>query len=156
MARASRVRSTLVGMSDQHPVRLTAEGPPRTVLPPLEPEVRHALTQALASPTATRRDAVAAVAAAHPRCLDAWAALGDLGRDRVERYACYRVGYHRGLDALRANGWRGSGYVRAADEANRGFLRCLSGLAEMAAEIGEVDEAERCRIFLAQLDPAGI
>ena len=46
-----------------------------------------------------RRDAVAAVAARYPRFLDAWAELGDLGRDDVERYAYYRVGYHRGLDA---------------------------------------------------------
>ena len=56
----------------------------------------------------------------HPRFLDAWAELGDLGRDDVERYAYYRVGYHRGLDALRANGWRGSGYVRWADRRTGG------------------------------------
>ena len=38
-------------------------------------------------------------------------AAEGVGRDEIERYAAYRVGYHRGLDALRANGWRGSGYV---------------------------------------------
>jgi hypothetical protein len=64
------------------------------------------------------------------------------------------VGYHRGLDALRAHGWRGSGYVRWSAPSNRGFLRCLSGLAHMAAEIGEVAEAERCELFCAQLDPS--
>lgn len=143
-------------MSDHHAVRLTPEGPPRTVLPPLEPAVRHALTQALAEPAERRRGAVAEVVAASPRCLEAWASLGDLGRDPIERYAYYRIGYHRGLDALRANGWRGSGYVRWADESNRGFLRALRGLAAMAAEIGETDEAERCTIFLAQLDPSGV
>jgi len=93
---------------------------------------------------------------ANPRSLFAWAALGSLGRDEIERYSAYRVGYHRGLDALRANGWRGSGYVRWADESNRGFLRCLSGLQQMAAAIGEVDEAERIAVFMLQLDPTGI
>ena len=61
-----------------------------------------------------------------------------------------------GLDALRANGWRGSGYVRWAAETNRGFLRALHGLGTMAAEIGETDEAERVELFLAQLDPSGV
>ena len=70
------------------------------------------------------------------------------------RYACYRVGYHRGLDRLRANGWRGSGYVRWEHEPNRGFLRALRGCGRAAAAIGEADEAERCAQFLAQLDPS--
>ncbi|HEX4978502.1 MAG TPA: DUF3151 family protein, partial [Acidimicrobiales bacterium] len=74
-------------------------------------------------------------------------------RDTIESYACYRVGYHRGLDALRANGWRGSGYVRWRHETNRGFLRALDGLRRTAEEIGESDEAERCDDFLHQLDP---
>lgn len=141
-------------MSDQ-PVHLTAQGPPRTVLPVEDAAVRHAVQQALAAPAGERHERVAAVVAAHPRSLLAWHALGDVGRDVVERYAAYRVGYHRGLDALRANGWRGSGYVRWADEPNRAFLGCLRGLGEMAASIGEDDEAERVRVFLAQLDPSG-
>ena len=62
---------------------------------------------------------------------------------------------HRGLDALRANGWRGSGYVRWREPGNLGFLRCLTGLGEMAAAIGEHDEAERISLFLGQLDPEG-
>jgi hypothetical protein len=74
----------------------------------------------------------------------------------MERYAAYRVGYHRGLDTLRANGWRGSGYVRWAEPTNHGFLRALRGLGAMAAEIGETDEAERITLFLLQLDPTGI
>jgi hypothetical protein len=98
---------------------------------------------------------VASVVAANPRSLEAWRSLGDLGRDTIERYAAYRVGYHRGLDALRASGWRGSGYVRWADPSNRGFLGCLRGLGQMAAAIGEADEAERIDLFLRQLDPAG-
>jgi hypothetical protein len=71
----------------------------------------------------------------------------------VERYAYARVGYHRGLDTLRASGWRGSGYVRWRHESNHGFLRALEGLRSAAAEIGEADEEERCAIFLRQCDP---
>ena len=139
-------------MSDQ-PIHLTPQGPPRTELP-LEPvAVRAAVQQALGAPAHEQREQVAAVVAAHPRSLIGWLALGDLGRDTMERYAAYRVGYHRGLDALRTNGWRGSGYVRWADEGNRGFLGCLRGLGEMAALIGETDEAERIQLFLGQLDP---
>jgi len=66
------------------------------------------------------------------------------------------VGYHRGLDTLRASGWRGSGYVRWAEPTNHGFLRSLRGLGAMAAEIGEADEADRIHTFLLQLDPSGI
>ena len=143
-------------MSDDRPINLYTSGPPTTVLPPPEPEAGLALQQALALEQGDRRAAVAAVVARWPRYVDAWARLGDLGRDTIERYAAYRVGYHRGLDALRANGWKGSGYVRWAAETNRGFLRALRGLGQMAAEIGEADEAERISLFILQLDPAGI
>jgi hypothetical protein len=141
-------------VSDQ-PIHFSS-GLPTTVLPSVDAELASRLADALGEPTETRRAAVAAVVASAPRYLDGWAELGDLGRDMIERYAAYRVGYHRGLDTLRANGWRGSGYVRWSEPTNRGFLRCLRGLGEMAAEIGEVDEAERCRTFLLQLDPSGI
>lgn len=143
-------------MSDERPIHLTTQGPPSAVLPEPDPEAKQALAQALAAPGDDRRDAVAAVAARWPRYVDAWAGLGDLGRDDIERYAAYRVGYHRGLDALRANGWRGSGYVRWAHETNRGFLRALRGLGQMADRIGEDDEAERIQLFIIQLDPTGI
>ena len=96
---------------------------------------------------------MAAVVADWPRHLDGWACLGDLGRDPMESYAAYRVGYHRGLDRLRQSGWRGSGYVRWQHPTNRGFLRSLAGLARIADRIGEKDEAERCELFLHQLDP---
>ena len=131
-------------------------GPPRTVLPAEAATVERALREALSAPEHDRRDMVARVVAANPRSMTAWAALGGLGRDDIERYAAFRVGYHRGLDALRANGWRGSGYVRWADETNRGFLRCLRGLQQMAVAIGEADEAERIALFMVQLDPHGI
>ena len=131
-------------------------GPPRTVLPAETATVEQALREALGAPEQDRRDMVARVVAANPRSMTAWAALASLGRDDIEQYAAFRVGYHRGLDALRANGWRGSGYVRWADETNRGFLRCLRGLQQMAAAIGERDEAERIALFMQQLDPSGI
>lgn len=139
-------------MSDA-PVNLSTSGPPETVLLPEDPAVVAALGDALALDPPQRRDAVAAVVAATPTFLAGWAALGDLGRDEIESYACYRVGYHRGLDRMRASGWRGTGYLRAAHEANRGFLASLEGLARAAEAIGETDEADRCRHFLVQLDP---
>lgn len=134
------------------PVNL-GSGLPETVLPPPPAEAAARLAAAMAEPPDRRRDAVAGVAATFPRFLDAWAALGELARDDVEAYAYFRVGYHRGLDTLRQNGWRGSGFVRWAHPTNHGFLRALAGLRQSAAAIGEADEQERCRQFLRQLDP---
>jgi hypothetical protein len=141
--------------SESRPIGLSS-GPPTTVLPEVDAPVRHALAQALAAPEAERRSAVAAVVAAYPRLLDGWAALAAVESDVIARYAAARVGYHRGLDALRANGWRGSGYVPWAHRSNHGFLLCLLGLQNAAASIGEADEAERCALFLLQLDPRGV
>lgn len=134
------------------PVHLSA-GLPETVLPPPPAEAAARLAAAIAEPPDRRRDAVSAVVATFPRYMAAWATLGELARDDVEAYACFRVGYHRGLDALRQAGWRGSGYVRWSQETNRGFLRSVEGLRQAAAAIGEVDEEERCGQFLRQLDP---
>lgn len=131
-------------------------GSPATVLPAPDPEVIAALDAAAATGPAVRRAALAGVAMRWPRCSEAWAALAELAEADgpvVDAYAFSRVGYHRGLDALRAAGWRGSGYVRWREETNRGFLRCLAALGRVAAAIGEDDEAERCRLFLRQLDP---
>ncbi len=138
----------------QH-VNLSSSGPPETVLDaePADALDRLASAEGLATPD--RRTAVAGVVADHPRCLLAWAQLGETARDDVEAYAAFRVGYHRGLDRLRANGWRGSGYVRWIHPENQGFLRSLDGLRRMADAIGEHDEAERCLQFLQQLDPHG-
>ncbi len=135
-------------------VDFSTTGPPETVLAPESDDALEALRAALAQPIEGRRDAVADVCARWPRFLDAWARLGQLARDDVEAYAAFRVGYHRGLDRLRANGWRGTGYVRWRFETNRGFLLALAGLQRMATAIGEHDEAERCAQFLSQLDPA--
>ncbi|PZS22675.1 MAG: DUF3151 domain-containing protein [Acidimicrobiales bacterium] len=140
-------------MADEVQLSVSA-GPPETVLPAPPAVASQRLEQALAQAPDRRRDTVAEVVAAFPRFLDAWAHLGDLARDDVEAYACYRVGYHRGLDALRAAGWRGSGYVRWAQPTNQGFLRAVEGLRRAAGAIGETDEEDRCAQFLHQLDPS--
>ena len=97
-----------------------------------------------------------AVAAAYPASSAAWAALAEAaladGRP-VDAYAYARTGYHRGLDALRRAGWKGNGPIPWSHEPNRGFLRALHALGQSAAEIGEADEAARCRQFLADSDP---
>jgi hypothetical protein len=139
-------------VSDQSHVSLTT-GPPETILPPAPSDATAGLEEALSQPEGARRDAVAAVVARHPALLEGWAALAGLARDDVEAYAYARVGYHRGLDALRAAGWRGSGFVRWEHETNRGFLRSLDALRAAASAIGETSEAERCATFLRQLDP---
>lgn len=123
-------------------------GLPETVLPP-DP-----LDAALADVASLTYDQVAELVGRHPRSSIGWATLAGFTDDVMVRYAFFRVGYHRGLDALRAAGWRGSGYVRGQHPSNVGFLRCLEGLRVAAAGIGETDEAERCAQFLAQLDPA--
>ncbi|MEY2958672.1 MAG: hypothetical protein RLZZ01_1240, partial [Actinomycetota bacterium] len=143
----------IVGSMTDPPLRMSS-GLPSTVLPAPDPALAEALARAARSDDVAV--AVAAVVAGHPRSSEAWAMLGDHGRGVIDRYAAYRVGYHRGLDALRAHGWRGSGYVRWSESGNRGFLWCLFGLAECAAAIGESDEAERCEQFLLQLDPGGV
>ena len=65
-----------------------------------------------------------------------------------------RVGYHRGLDALRRNGWKGHGAIPWAHEPNQGFLRCLAALVRACDLIGDVEEAARCRDFLADAEPS--
>jgi hypothetical protein len=139
-------------LTDQ-PISMSPHGLPETVLPPEPAETVAALAAALRRPAPEQRDAIAAVVARDPRSLDGWARLGEHARDDVEAYACFRVGYHRGLDRLRQSGWRGSGYVRWRHETNRGFLRALDGLRAAAGRIGEIDEEQRCDEFLHQLEP---
>ncbi|HPB46084.1 MAG TPA: DUF3151 family protein [Microthrixaceae bacterium] len=134
-------------------VRLIPSGIPETILPDEPAALTEAITAAQQRADDERRDALASVVARAPRSSAAWAALGSAGRDPIERYAAYRVGYHRGLDSLRANGWRGSGYVRWRHPSNRGVLACFAGLMRSADEIGETDEVERLATFLRQLDP---
>lgn len=94
------------------------------------------------------------VVRSHPASPAAWAALTEWakgeGTDDVTVYAYARVGYHRSLDLLRRNGWKGNGPVPWAHLPNRGFLTCLGLLALAARDIGEDHEWERCRDFLAE------
>ena len=96
----------------------------------------------------------------HPESPAAWAtlaeaALEDDAVDDVTAYAYARVGYHRSLDLLRRNGWKGHGPVPWEHEPNRGFLRALAALARAADRIGEDPEAERCRDFLRDSSATG-
>ena len=118
-------------------------GGPAPTLIPDEPGPREKL--------ATGADP-AEVAAQHPTSSLAWALLAEQALDggrSIEGYAYARTGYHRGLDALRRSGWKGHGPVPWEHEPNRGFLRALHALGRAAGEIGEGDEAQRCRTFLA-------
>src|SRR3954451_22293352 len=72
----------------------------------------------------------------------------------VTAYAYARTGYHRGLDALRRNGWKGHGPVPWSHEPNRGFLRCLRVPPRAAGAMGEVDEQQRCTALLRDCDPS--
>jgi hypothetical protein len=121
-------------------------GPPPTLLPD-DPAPREALASG---------DDPTDVAARWPASSLAWAELADrafhAGRV-IESYAYARVGYHRGLDALRRNGWKGHGPVPWSHEPNRGFLRSLHALGRAAGAIGESEEEQRCRDFLHDSDP---
>ncbi len=120
-------------------------GPPPTYLP------EDAAAAALRSGTDPRE-----VARQLPASSLAWAGVAEdalSSGDDLSGYAFARVGYHRGLDALRRNGWKGHGPIPWAHEPNQGFLRCLAALAKASDLIGDVEEAERCRAFLTDSDP---
>ena len=121
-------------------------GPPPTHLP----EDPAAAELAAGTPTGD-------VVRAHPESPTAWATLAEealaSGADDLTVYAYARVGYHRSLDLLRRNGWKGHGPVPWSHEPNRGFLRALAALANAAASIGETAEAERCATFLRDSSP---
>jgi len=96
------------------------------------------------------------VAATHPDSALAWitlaeAALAD-GQD-IEGYAFARTGYHRSLDLLRRNGWKGHGPVPWSHEPNQGFLRSLAALGEASERLEDQAEAHRCREFLHESSP---
>lgn len=102
-------------------------------------------------------DAPMDVVRRNPASPVAWAALAraaqDEGADDVTVYAYARVGYHRSLDLLRRNGWKGHGPVPWSHEPNRGFLTSLALLAQAAGAIGETDEEQRCADFLRDSSP---
>lgn len=122
-------------------------GPEPTLLPE-EPDV----LQLIANSEFSASD----VAIAHPTSSLAWALLADEAfaeGKTLESYAFARVGYHRGLDALRRSGWKGHGPVPWSHEPNRGVLRALFALQRAADAIGEEDEVERLATFLNDSDP---
>ena len=122
-------------------------GPPPTLLP-LDSNVVDAFAAG---------DEAEVVASSFPSSSLAWAALSDRAWAHgqvIESYAFARVGYHRGLDALRRNGWKGHGPVPWSHEGNQGFLRCLKALGRAAAAIEEQEEAERIEAFIIDCDPS--
>ncbi|WP_394940650.1 DUF3151 domain-containing protein [Psychromicrobium sp. YIM B11713] len=125
------------------------QGPAPTLLP-AEPEV----TERLAA-----GDEAVDVAASFPASSLPWALLSEEAFSAghpVEAYAYARTGYHRGLDALRRNGWRGAGPIPWEHEPNRGFLKALYALGRAAGAIGEAEEAERIATFLNDSDPTAL
>jgi hypothetical protein len=132
-------------------------GPVPILLPADPPEAVAALDQALGS--ANPGPALREVAARWPAVVVIWARLGEWafreGRD-VEAFAYFRTAYHRGLDRLRQNGWRGMGYVPWSHAPNRGVLRAIRGLMLASAALGEPEEAERCRQLLLDSDDADV
>lgn len=125
-------------------------GPAATLLPE-EPDV----LASIANPELEPADVVIG----HPTSSLAWALLADdayaEGRT-LESYAFARVGYHRGLDALRGAGWKGHGSIPWSHEPNRGVLRALYALHRAADAIGEENEVERLAKFLEDSDPSAV
>ena len=129
-------------MSDSHLGRDLIAGPPPTLLP-----------EDPAAAELSAGDQAQDVVRRHPESPFAWAtlaeeALADADVDDITAYAYARVGYHRSLDLLRRNGWKGHGPVPWEHEPNRGFLKALALLALSARAIGEQDEWDRCSSFL--------
>jgi hypothetical protein len=134
-------------MSDSSLGRDLIAGPPPTLLP----------TDPAAAELASG-DQARDVVRRHPESPLAWAtlaeeSLADADEDDVTAYAYARVGYHRSLDSLRRNGWKGHGPVPWEHEPNRGFLRALAALADAAGRIGEDAERVRCDQFLRDSSP---
>jgi hypothetical protein len=125
---------------------LAAEpGPPPTLLP-IDPAVTELADSG--------RERFLEIVSAYPASSLCWALLaeGSLRMDTPEgnigAYAYARTGYHRGLDALRRAGWKGSGPIPWEHVPNRGFLRSLYALALAAERIGDTVEYERCTQLL--------
>lgn len=107
--------------------------------------------------TPQSREALEAVVSDNLKDSGAWAALAEVllaEGQAVQAYACARTGYHRGLDALRGNGWRGTGPVPWDHVPNQGVLRAIGALVQTARALGEDDEVVRCLNLLHDCDPA--
>lgn len=98
-------------------------------------------------------------ALAHPDSPAVWAARAEAELDSGDvliAYAYARTGYHRSLDRLRANGWKGWGPVPASHEANTPVLKAIAMLALASKAIGDDAEYDRCRQMLSDADPASV
>jgi hypothetical protein len=124
--------------------------PPSVLLPPEPDEALAALAGALQVGEDGSEERYAAF-------VGGWAALAGvaraLGRD-VEAYAFGRTGYHRALDRLRGNGWRGMGLILWSHEPNRSALMAFYELYRAAETIGESPEVDRLRKLLLDSDPS--
>ncbi|WP_408931950.1 DUF3151 domain-containing protein [Corynebacterium sp. YSMAA1_1_D6] len=118
-------------------------------------------------PGANATDDLQAGIVAHPNSPLLWALLAEkeLARLRedealptayITAYAYARTGYHRSLDRLRANGWKGWGPVPYSHEPNQGVLRAIATLAHAAQAIGEDDEYDRLRQMLSDASPDAV
>jgi len=135
-------------MSDPTFQNLLAGGPgPQPTLLPVDPAVAELAAE-------DGRDRFIAIVSAYPASSLCWALLAEgslkinSAEGDVAAYAYARTGYHRGLDALRRAGWKGSGPIPWEHAPNRGFLRSLYALALAAQRIGDTVEFERCAQFL--------
>ncbi len=100
-----------------------------------------------------------ATALAHPDSPAVWAARAERelsDGDQLVAYAYARTGYHRSLDRLRANGWKGWGPVPASHEPNQGVLKAIAMLALASKAIGDQAEYDRCRQMLSDADPQSV
>ena len=100
-----------------------------------------------------------ATAVAHPDSPAVWAARAERALadgDTIVAYAYARTGYHRSLDRLRANGWKGWGPVPASHEANVPVLKAIAMLALTSKAIGDDAEYDRCRQMLSDADPDSV
>ncbi len=98
-------------------------------------------------------------AVAHPDSPAVWAARAErelADGDTIVAYAYARTGYHRSLDRLRANGWKGWGPVPASHEANVSVLKAIAQLALASKAIGDDAEYDRCRQMLSDADPDSV
>ncbi|QGU03883.1 DUF3151 domain-containing protein [Corynebacterium comes] len=118
-----------------------------------------------ADPAADSDPAAAGTAFAHPDSPLVWATRAESlldaaatgsDDDKLTAYAFARTGYHRSLDRLRANGWKGWGPVPYSHESNRAVLRSIAALARAARLIGEDAEYDRCRQMLSDADPESV
>lgn len=118
-----------------------------------------------ADPGAKDAAAPAAGIVDHPDSPLLWAMLAEQELAKLEgadpneyitAYAYARTGYHRSLDRLRGNGWKGWGPVPFSHEPNQGVLRAIAALGRAAEAIGEDNEYDRIRQMLSDADPDSV